>query len=189
MYNLEESKVLKYFFFFTIIRAMFASRKSREMFTCDDEISCILIADNCERAKVFFSRNDKIVHFNFLWDALLCVLNMCVTASYFFSTWGWSSLTKFNFKFPTMCSKCYACCRFFCDSSTLLLIFSWFSFFFVKNLNTSVDDFFFFLADWYISNKVTVVKYLNISLHHHHHHHLRRNDDGVIVSARVFFHV
>lgn len=186
---MEESKVLK--FFFTIIRARYLRLGKAErsaLFTCDVEISCILIADNYEKAKVFFSRNDQIVHFNFLWDALLlCVLNKCVTSFYFFSTWGWSSLTKFNFKFPTMCSKCYACCRFFCDSLTLLLIFSWFSFFFVKNLNTSVDDFFFFLADWYISNKVTVVKYLNISLHHHHH--LRRNDDGVIVSARVFFHV
>lgn len=69
------------------------------------------------------------------------------------------------------------------------LVFLDLVFFFVKNLNTSVDDFFFlFLVDWDISNKVTVVKYLNISLHHHHHH-LRRNDDGVIVSARVFFHV
>lgn len=84
----------------------------------------------------------------------------------FFSTWGWSSLTKFNFKFPTMCSKCYACCRFFCDSLTLLLIFSWFSFFFVKNLNTSVDDFFFLLS-WLVyieqSHSRKISKYFSSS--------------------------
>lgn len=88
---------------------------------------------------------------------------------------AWLSLTKFNFKFPTMCSKCYVLCE------------TWFSFFFVKYLNTSVDDFFLF-SFWEVGMYRTQSHSRKISKYFlHHHHHLRRNDDGVIVSVRAFF--